>query len=60
MLESYTQLAKDEILFVQAAVDEEQVEVLIFKVYIYATLAMNFSYLIIFRLRIYVFLELNI
>lgn len=33
MLESYTQLAKDEILFVQATVDEEQVEVLIFKVY---------------------------
>ncbi|KAH6773923.1 hypothetical protein C2S51_012327 [Perilla frutescens var. frutescens] len=31
MLESYTQLAKDEILFVQAMADEEQVEVLIFK-----------------------------
>ncbi|XP_057777606.1 uncharacterized protein LOC130996096 [Salvia miltiorrhiza] len=31
MLESYTQLVKDEVLLVQAMVDEEQVEVLIYK-----------------------------
>ncbi|KAL7110791.1 hypothetical protein ACP275_05G048400 [Erythranthe tilingii] len=31
VLESYSQLVKDEILLVQAMVDEEQVEVLIFK-----------------------------
>ncbi|KAG6407608.1 hypothetical protein SASPL_130604 [Salvia splendens] len=31
MLESYTQLVKDEILLVQAMVDDEQVEVLIYK-----------------------------
>lgn len=33
MLETYTQWVKDEILLVRAMVDEEQVEVLIFKVY---------------------------
>ncbi|KAL1556515.1 hypothetical protein AAHA92_12128 [Salvia divinorum] len=32
MLESYTQLVKDEILLVQAMVDDEQVEVLIYKI----------------------------
>lgn len=59
MLESYTQLVKDEILLVQAMVDDEQVEVLIYKVGVHyiiltiLTVLYNFIY-------IYVKIKLNL
>lgn len=44
MLESYTQLVKDEVLLVQATVDKEQVEVLIYKVDYLLVFVMNYSF----------------